>query len=182
MKTLLVFLTMLSAAHAAPALETATLAGGCFWGMEEFFRKVPGVVTTRVGYAGGKDPRPSYEKVGTGSTGHAESLELRFDPAKVSYEQLLTLFFKMHDPTTRDRQGNDVGPQYRSAIFTHGEAQRKAAEEMKRRIERKNAWGKPLTTEIAPAGEVFAAEGYHQKYLERNPGGYDNHYVRKLEF
>jgi methionine-S-sulfoxide reductase len=166
---------------AAP-LEKATLAGGCFWGMEEFFRKVPGVAETRVGYAGGTDAKPTYEKVGAGSTGHAESVEILFDPKKVSYEELLTLFFKMHDPTTRDRQGNDEGTQYRSAIFTHSEAQRKTAEALKQRIERSRAWRAPLTTEIAPAGTFHEAEADHQDYLQRHPGGYDNHYLRKLKF
>jgi methionine-S-sulfoxide reductase len=173
---------LLAAATPAGALETATFAGGCFWGMEEFFRKVPGVVETRVGYTGGKTASPDYAKVGTGATGHAEAVEIRFDPARVSYDKLLELFFKMHDPTTRDRQGNDVGSQYRSAVFTHGEAQRKAAEAMRQRIERSKAWRAPLTTQIAPAGKFHPAEEDHQKYLVKHPDGYDNHYVRKLEF
>ena len=169
------------AAHAAN-LETATLAAGCFWGSEEFFRKVPGVVETRVGYTGGTTRNPSYEDTSTGTTGHAESVEIRFDPKKVSYRELLVLFFKMHDPTTLNRQGNDRGTQYRSAIFTHSEEQRKIAEALKAKIERSGAWKKPLTTEIAPAKTFYPAEEYHQKYLVKNPHGYDNHYLRDLRF
>src|SRR3569623_65436 len=111
-------------AKPTPSVETATLAAGCFWGTEEFFRKVPGVLETRVGYTGGQTKNPSYEDTSSGTTGHAESLELKFDPRKVSYEQLLTLFFKMHDPTTLIRLGNDRGTQYRSAIFFHGDQQK----------------------------------------------------------
>ncbi len=165
---------------AAP-FETATFAAGCFWGTEEFFRKLPGVVETQVGYTGGTG-RADYEHVSSGKTGHAESLEVRFDPAKISYDELLGWFFKMHDPTTLNRQGNDVGTQYRSAIFTHSAAQKKAADAFKAKVERSGAWGKPITTQIAPAGVFYRAEAEHQKYLQRNPGGYDNHYLRKLDF
>jgi len=161
--------------------ETATLAAGCFWGTEEFFRKVPGVMATRVGYSGGKD-KASYEQVSNGNTGHAETLELKFDPKKISYEQLLTLFFKMHDPTTPNQQGNDIGPQYRSAIFTHSEEQKKTAEKLLEKITRSKAWSRPIVTEIKPAGSFFQAEDYHQKYLVKNPGGYDNHFLRDLNF
>ncbi|OGR81060.1 MAG: hypothetical protein A2X32_08950 [Elusimicrobia bacterium GWC2_64_44] len=172
-------------AHAAenkpPALETATFAAGCFWGVEEIFRKVPGVVETQVGYTGGAR-KASYEQVTRGDTGHAESLELKFDPGRVSYRDLLTLFFKMHDPTTLNAQGNDRGTQYRSAIFTHGPEQLKTAKEMKARVERSGAWKKPLTTEITAAGPFYRAEEYHQKYLIKNPGGYDNHFLRDLDF
>jgi methionine-S-sulfoxide reductase len=169
-------------ARPAPALETATLAAGCFWGTEEFFRKVPGVVETRVGYAGGHTKSPTYEDTSSGTTGHAETLELKFDPAKVSYAQLLTLFFKMHDPTTANRQGNDVGTQYRSAIFFHGDQQKQTALSLMQRIERSGAWRAKLTTEVAPAGVFYPAEEYHQKYLVKHPGGYDNHYLRNLSF
>lgn len=161
--------------------ETATLAAGCFWGSEEFFRKVPGVYQTRVGYTGGDKPA-DYESVTTGTTGHAESVEVEFDPRQISYEEILTLFFKFHDPTTKDRQGNDRGSQYRSAIFTHNAAQAKTAHELMARIEKSGAWKKPLSTEVVPAGAFFPAEAYHQKYLLKNPGGYDNHYLRKLNF
>jgi methionine-S-sulfoxide reductase len=163
-------------------LETATLAAGCFWGVEEFFRKIPGVVETKVGYAGGTKVNPSYEETSSGATGHAESVEIKFDPSKVSYETLLDWFFKIHDPTTLNRQGNDVGTQYRSAIFYHGEEQKKAAEKFKEKVAKSGAWKKDITTEIAPAGQFYQAEDYHQKYLVKNPGGYDNHFVRKLSF
>jgi methionine-S-sulfoxide reductase len=169
-----------SRAHAA-ATETATFAAGCFWGTEEFFRKIPGVLETKVGYIGGAK-KATYNEVSSGRTGHAEGLELKFDPAKVSYEQLLTFFWKMHDPTTPDRQGNDVGPQYRSAVFTHSAAQKKTASDLKAKIDASKAWKKPLVTEIKDAGTFYTAEDYHQKYLVKNPGGYDNHYIRELDF
>lgn len=181
------FMLLLAIAPAAagedkvPALEKATLACGCFWGVEEFFRKVPGVVETRVGYTGGARPA-SYGQVSEGNTGHAESVELEFDPGKVSYRELLTLFFKMHDPTTLNAQGNDRGPQYRSAVFTHGAEQLRIAKEMKAKVDRSGAWEKPVTTEIAEAGPFYRAEEYHQKYLVKNPGGYDNHFLRDLDF
>jgi methionine-S-sulfoxide reductase len=165
--------------HAAQ-LETATLAGGCFWGTEEFFRKTPGVVETRVGYTGGSAPA-SYEEVSTGTTGHAESVEIQFDPKVVSYRDLLVLFFKMHDPTTLDQQGNDKGTQYRSAIFTHSAEQQKVAEALKKQIDQSGVWKKPLTTEIVKAKKFYPAEDYHQKYLVKHPGGYDNHYLRKID-
>lgn len=169
---------------AAPATvpETATLAAGCFWGTEELFRKVPGVIETRVGYTGGKLKNPTYEDTTTGTTGHAESLELKFNPTKVSYEQLLTLFFKMHDPTTANRQGNDAGSQYRSAIFFHGDKQKETALSLMHKIEKSGAWKAKLTTELAPAGVFYPAEDYHQHYLVKHPGGYDNHYLRNLNF
>ena len=163
--------------RAAP-LETATFAAGCFWGTEEFFRKVPGVVDTRVGYTGG-DASAGYEQVSSGTTGHAESVELKFDPKKVTYHDLLVLFFKMHDPTTPDRQGNDRGTQYRSEIFTHSDAQRKTAETVS--AEATHAWKKPVSTKIEPAKAFYPAEDYHQKYLVKHPGGYDNHYLRDLK-
>jgi len=165
----------------AASIETATLAAGCFWGTEEFFRKVSGVVETRVGYTGGSGP-VSYEDVSSGSTGNAESVELEFDPAQISYRELLVLFFKIHDPTTPNRQGNDVGTQYRSAIFTHSAEQQKTAEQLEAAIDKSGAWNAPLTTEISPAKAFYLAEEYHQKYLVKNPGGYDNHYLRNLNF
>ena len=166
----------------APALETATLAAGCFWGTEEFFRKVPGVVETKVGYTGGQLKNPTYEDTSTGTSGHAESLELKFNPAKVSFAELLTLFFKMHDPTTANRQGNDVGTQYRSAIFFHGDKQRATALALMQKIDRSGAWKAKLTTQLVPAGVFYPAEEYHQHYLVKHPGGYDNHYLRALSF
>lgn len=165
----------------AQPLETATLAAGCFWGTEEFFRKIPGVVETQVGYAGGQS-KASYEEVSSSSTGHAESVEIKFDPKKISYTEILTLFFKMHDPTTLNRQGNDTGPQYRSAIFTHSDEQMKIAKALKEKIEKSKAWKAPITTEITKASTFYPAEDYHQKYLVKHPGGYDNHYLRDLKF
>jgi methionine-S-sulfoxide reductase len=168
---------------AAPRVtETATLAAGCFWGTEEFFRNVPGVIETRVGYTGGHVKSPTYDDTSTGTTGHAESVEITFDPSKVDYAQLLTLFFKMHDPTTLDRQGNDVGSQYRSAIFFHGDKQRETAQALMVKIDRSGAWGAKLTTQLAPAGVFYPAEAYHQHYLVKHPGGYDNHYLRHISF
>jgi methionine-S-sulfoxide reductase len=164
------------------AVETATLAGGCFWGTEEFFRKVPGVLETRVGYTGGRVENPTYEATSTGTTGHAESVEIKFDPARVTYAQLLTLFFKMHDPTTPNRQGNDLGSQYRSAIFFHGEKQRETARALMAKIEKSGAWHAKLTTEVSPASAFYPAEEYHQHYLVKHPGGYDNHYLRQISF
>jgi len=174
-----------SFAQAKEKLETATFAAGCFWGTEEFFRKVPGVMETTVGYTGGAK-KADYEQVSSGKTGHAESLELKFDPKKVSYETLLTLFFKMHDPTTLDAQVNDVGTQYRSAIFTHSKEQKREAQTMKMKVEKSGAWKGPITTEIADAQAFYPAEDYHQKFLMKHPKGdpqyYDNHYLRDLNF
>jgi peptide methionine sulfoxide reductase msrA/msrB len=159
--------------------ETAVLAGGCFWGMEDILRKIPGVIETEVGYTGGKTARPDYEDVHTGETGHAESVRVVFDPARLSYADLLEKwFFRMHDPTTRNRQGNDVGSQYRSAIFVTTPEQRRVAEEVKARVAKSGRWKSPIVTEIADAGPFTRAEEYHQKYLEKNPGGYTCHYLR----
>ncbi len=159
--------------------EVATLAGGCFWGMEEILRQVPGVLETRVGYTGGALESPTYEDVHTGRTGHAESVEITFDPSRISFAQLLDqYFFRMHDPTTPNRQGNDLGSQYRSAIFFHSEEQRRAAEEAKERAQKAGRWKRPIVTEIVPAKTFWLAEGYHQKYLEKNPGGYTCHWMR----
>ena len=162
--------------------EVATLAGGCFWGMEELFRAKPGVLSTVVGYTGGHTSQPVYEDVHTGRTGHAEALEITFDPSKVTYEALLKFFFTLHDPTTPNRQGNDIGSQYRSAIFYHSEAQKHTAEKVKAEVEASGKWGKPITTEIVAATPFWNAEAYHQKYLQKNPGGYTCHYVRPFSF
>jgi peptide methionine sulfoxide reductase msrA/msrB len=160
-------------------LETAILAGGCFWGMEELLRKIPGVLETEVGYEGGTTPNPTYEDVHTGRTGHAEAVRIVFDPSQVSYEDLLEKwFFRMHDPTTKNRQGNDVGTQYRSAIFITSPAQREAALRVKKRVEASGKWRAPIATEIVEAGPFTLAEDYHQKYLEKNPGGYTCHFMR----
>jgi methionine-S-sulfoxide reductase len=156
--------------------ETATLAGGCFWGVEELLRKLPGVAGTTVGYTGGTLNAPRYEDVKTGSTGHAESIQIEFDPSKISYDDILDDFFRLHDPTTANRQGNDIGTQYRSAIFYHDEKQREAAERAVQRAQQK--WPRPITTQIVPYTEFWPAEGYHQDYLQRYPNGYTCHYYR----
>lgn len=163
----------------ATARATAALAGGCFWGMEEILRDIPGVLETEVGYTGGTLDAPTYEQVKTGRTGHAEAIQVIFDPAELTYKELLGWFFRMHDPTTRNRQGNDVGSQYRSAIFYHDEEQRRIAEEVKQRIEASGKWRNAIVTEIVPAGEFYPAEKYHQDYLKKNPGGYTCHWVRE---
>ncbi|MBI4377158.1 MAG: bifunctional methionine sulfoxide reductase B/A protein [Elusimicrobia bacterium] len=158
--------------------QTATLAGGCFWGMEDILRKIPGVIETMVGYTGGHIDNPVYELVKRGDSKHAESVQVVFDPDKLGYEQLLGYFFRMHDPTTLNRQGNDMGTQYRSAIFYHSEEQRKTAEKVKDSVSKSGKWKKPLVTEIVPAGKFYPAEEYHQDYLVKNPGGYTCHYLR----
>lgn len=167
------------AASCEATLEVAILAGGCFWGMEDILREVDGVIDTEVGYTGGSTPNPTYPQVKTGETGHAEALKVTFDPSKITFAELLeTWFFKMHDPTTPNRQGNDVGSQYRSAIFYTSAAQKKTAEEIIARVNASGAWRKPVATEITPASEFTNAEAYHQDYLVKNPGGYTCHYLR----
>ncbi len=162
-------------------LETAILAGGCFWGMEEILRQVPGVVETEVGYTGGKSSRPTYRDVSGGDTGHAEAVRVVFDPKRLSYETLLEQwFFRMHDPTTLNRQGNDLGTQYRSAIFVTSDEQRRAAEAVKQRMNASGKWNGKIVTEIVDAGPFTPAEAYHQDYLEKNPGGYTCHYLRDI--
>lgn len=158
--------------------ETAILAGGCFWGMEDLVRKLPGVISTRVGYAGGTTENPTYREVCTGRTGHAEALEVVFDPAQVSYREILELFFQIHDPTTKDRQGNDVGSQYRSAILVADETQEKVARETIADVEASGLWPGPVVTEIAKAGPFWQAEPEHQDYLQRYPHGYTCHFPR----
>lgn len=162
----------------APQTETAILAGGCFWGVEEILRKVPGVKKTTVGYSGGKVADPTYQEVCTGGTGHAEAIEIIFDPTKLSYEELLGYFFRMHDPTTLNRQHNDVGTQYRSAIFYTSEAQKQTAESVKAKLEAAKKFNRPITTEITQASKFYPAEDYHQNYLVKNPGGYNCHVLR----
>lgn len=160
----------------------ATLAGGCFWGVEELLRALPGITKTEVGYTGGQTPNPRYETVKTGTTGHAEAIQVEFDPAKISYEEILRFFFTMHDPTTANRQGNDIGSQYRSAIFFHDEEQKKIAEQVKAAVDKSGAWKKPVVTEIVPATEFYSAEDYHQDYLQKHPSGYTCHWVRDVKF
>lgn len=159
-------------------IETAVLAGGCFWGMEELIRALPGVVETRVGYAGGGLRNPSYEDVKKGDTGHAESIEVKYDPSKLSYGALLDFFFRIHDPTTPNRQGNDIGTQYRSAIFYSSPERKAEAAAAIKRAAASGRWKRPVTTSLEPAGEFWPAEEYHQDYLKKNPGGYTCHYIR----
>jgi peptide methionine sulfoxide reductase msrA/msrB len=158
--------------------EVATLAGGCFWGMEDILRRIPGVISTRVGYTGGTTRHATYEQVKHGDTGHAEAVEVVFDPSRISYERVLGYFFRMHDPTTPDRQGNDVGTQYRSAIFYHDEEQQRVAERVKQEVDGSGKWPRRVVTEIVPAGEFWEAEEHHQKYLAKHPGGYTCHWLR----
>jgi peptide methionine sulfoxide reductase msrA/msrB len=162
----------------AAKTETATLAGGCFWGAQDLLRKLPGVISTSVGYTGGTVKNATYRN----HEGHAEAVEIKFDPTKISYEQILDFFFKMHDPTTLNRQGNDVGTSYRSAIFYHDDQQRQVAEREKAKVDKSGAWKRPVVTEIVPAKDFWQAEDYHQDYLIKNPGGYTCHYVRNISF
>lgn len=162
------------------AIELATLAGGCFWGMEDLIRKLPGVIDTEVGYTGGKTVNATYRDVKKGTTGHAEAIQIQFDPSKISYREILDFFFRMHDPTTLNRQGNDIGDSYRSAIFYHGDKQRADAEQMIQTVNQSKAWPSPVVTQVTPAGEFWRAEPEHQDYLENTPGGYTCHYIRKL--
>ncbi|MHC4155411.1 MAG: peptide-methionine (S)-S-oxide reductase MsrA [Planctomycetota bacterium] len=147
--------------------EKATFAAGCFWGVEVAFRQVKGVVSTSVGYTGGHLENPTYRHVCSDTTGHAEAVEVIYDPRQVSYEQLLEVFWKIHNPTTPNRQGPDVGSQYRSAIFYHSKSQLKAAESSKERLQRSRRFRGPIVTEIAPASVFYRAEEYHQRYLEK---------------
>ena len=163
-----------TAAKAAPKEEIATLAGGCFWGMEDLLRAQPGVVGIEVGYTGGSVANATYEN----HEGHAEAVQIRFDPTKTSFEALLRFFFRLHDPTTLNRQGNDLGTSYRSAIFYHSEAQKQTAQRVKAEVDASGKWKKPIVTEITAAGPWWKAEEYHQDYLIKHPGGYTCHYVR----
>ena len=181
------YLSLFEASHSSAKRETsttarATFAGGCFWGMEELVRALPGVIDTTVGYTGGTVPNATYEQVKRGNTGHAESLEVIYDPARISYEALLEFFFRAHDPTTKNRQGNDIGSQYRSAIFYHDDAQRVAAEKMKEIVDASGRWRGKVVTEIVPAGPFYPAEDYHQDYLQLRPNGYTCHYVRPWNY
>jgi len=163
----------------APAQETAVLAGGCFWGMQDILRTIPGVIASKVGYTGGHLKNPRYEDTHNSKSGHAESVEVVFDPRKLSYEELLQdWFFRMHDPTTKDRQGNDRGSQYRSAIFYTNSVQQQVAERVRKAVDASGRWKAPQVTEITQAGTFYPAEEYHQDYLQKNPGGYTCHYLR----
>ncbi len=160
------------------ATGTAIVAGGCFWGVEHLMRELNGVVSTDVGYTGGTTANPTYKQVCTGTTGHAEAVRVVFDPAVVSYEELLRYFFRLHDPTTRNRQHNDRGTQYRSAIFYLDDHQREIAEKVRAEVDRSGKWQRPVVTEIVPASTFWKAEEYHQDYLEKHPDGYNCHYLR----
>ena len=151
------------------ALEVVTLAGGCFWCLEAVFDELKGVVDVVSGYSGGRVANPSYEAVCTGETGHAEAVQVTFDPQVISLRQLLEVFFTIHDPTTLNRQGADVGTQYRSAIFYHDAVQKAMAEEVIHDLELQQIWGKPIVTELINYTEFYPAEAYHQEYFKRNP-------------
>ncbi|MFQ5770992.1 MAG: peptide-methionine (S)-S-oxide reductase MsrA, partial [bacterium] len=148
-------------------IEKATFAAGCFWGVEAAFRQVKGVVSTAVGYLGGTFKNPTYKDVCTGTTGHAEVVEVTYDPTVLSYDELLTVFWNVHDPTTLDRQGLDVGTQYRSSIFYHNPEQKTAAIASKENLEKSGHYKNPIVTEITPASQFYLAEDYHQQYLEK---------------
>lgn len=164
-----------------PHLEVAVLAGGCFWGMQELLRKLDGVVSTEVGYCGGARETASYEHVHDGTTGHAESVKVVFDPNKLSYERLLAWFFRIHDPTTANRQGNDTGSQYRSAVFFQSEEQGRTARAVRQRLDAKGVLQGPVVTKLTAAMPFYRAEDYHQDYLQKNPRGYSCHFVRPYE-
>jgi peptide-methionine (S)-S-oxide reductase len=151
-----------------PAMETSTLAGGCFWCLEAVFEQLRGVSKVASGYTGGSVPNPSYQAVCTGATGHAEATQITFDPAVISFDDLLGVFFTIHDPTTLNRQGGDAGTQYRSAIFYHDDAQRDTAQRVIQELEAAHVWDDPIVTELAPLTTFYPAEQYHQEYYRRN--------------
>ena len=150
-------------------LEVATLAGGCFWCIEAVFREIDGVEKVVSGYAGGTTVNPTYQRVCAGDTGHAEAVQISFDPSKISYKEILEIFFSVHDPTTLNRQGADVGTQYRSAIFYHNEEQKTIAEEITKELNKVALWKKPIVTQIVALEKFYPAENYHQEYFSRNP-------------
>jgi peptide methionine sulfoxide reductase msrA/msrB len=165
-----------SASTASTAV--ATLAGGCFWGVENLLRELPGVIDTQVGYTGGKTQNPTYRDVCTGTTGHAEAIQVTFDPSRLTFEAILQFFFRLHDPTTLNRQHNDVGTQYRSAVFVHDDEQRRVAERVRQEVDASGKWDRPVVTQIVPASTFWVAEEYHQDYLEKHPNGYTCHFLR----
>lgn len=162
-----------------PNTARAILAGGCFWGMEELIRALPGVIETTVGYTGGSTPNPTYEVVSTDRTGHAEAIEVVYDPSKLTWEELLRFFFRIHDPTTKNRQGNDIGTRYRSAIFYGSQLEKETAERVMAEIHASKQWASSLTTTLEPISPFYPAETYHQDYLQKHPGGYTCHYLRE---
>lgn len=158
--------------------EIAILAAGCFWGVEELIRAMKGVIDTEVGYCGGESENPVYNKVKTGSTGHAEAVQVTFNPDQLSYADLIRAFYKLHDPTTLNQQGNDIGTQYRSVIFYTSPEQKQIAETITAEVNATGFWKKPIVTQIQPAQVFYSAEDYHQDYLQKNPDGYTCHYWR----
>ncbi len=158
--------------------EKATIAGGCFWGMEELFRRRPGVLDTHVGYTGGHLINPTYDDTHDSKSGHAEAIEITFDPAKTNYRAILEFLFQIHDPTTPDRQGNDRGTQYRSAIFYADETQKRIAQEVIAAVDASGKWPGKVATTLEPLGVFYEGEPYHQDYLQKNPGGYTCHWIR----
>lgn len=171
---------MNASSSAKPRTEVAVLAGGCFWGVEEILRAVPGVIETEVGYTGGWLANPTYHDTHDSKSGHAEAVRITFDPSVLTYETLLEdWFFKLHDPTTKNRQGNDTGTQYRSAIFYTSPEQQQVAEAVKLRVDASGKWSRPITTEIAESSTWYRGEEYHQDYLQKNPGGYTCHWMRE---
>jgi len=150
-------------------METTTLGGGCFWCLEAVYDQMEGVQSVESGYMGGKNPNPTYKEVCGGRTGHVEVVQVTFDPAVTNFREILEVFFTIHDPTTRDRQGNDVGTQYRSVIFYHSDQQRQIAEETIRDLNQAGIWDSPIVTQVQPAEAFYVAEGYHQEYFENNP-------------
>lgn len=162
--------------------QTAILAGGCFWGVQELFRKQKGVIYSEVGYTGGDAQKTSYEDVKTSQTGHAEAVRVIFDPQQTNYENILLYFFNIHDPTTLDRQGNDRGSQYRSEIFYLNAEQKEVAKKIIERVDRSKHWGQPAVTRLSQAPTFYRGEEYHQDYLKKHPGGYTCHYPRNFKF
>lgn len=161
------------------AIEKALVGAGCFWGVEEILRKIPGIVSTEVGYAGGTTPNPTYEMVCSGATGHAEVVLINFDPEIISYEQVLDVFFRLHDPTTLNRQHNDIGTQYRSVIFAYDENQAEIAKQVIEKVNASKVFANPVVTQVIPfKNNYYRAEEYHQDYLIKNPAGYMCHILR----
>jgi len=164
---------MYTTRHMSSNYKKAIFAGGCFWGMEELFKDLPGVIDTKVGYTGGENKNPTYEN----HPGHAEALEVEYDPEILSYKNLLDFFFRIHNPTTLNQQGNDVGTSYRSAIFYHDEKEKEEAEEFIILVNKSGKWKDPVVTMLEPFTRFYLAEGYHQNYLKKNPNGYTCHAV-----
>ena len=184
-KLLIILMLMTNQIHAdskADNLQSAYLAGGCYWGLEELIRQIPGVLGTKVGFSGGHIKNVAYKEVTRGDTGHAESIEIKFDSNEILFEDLLFNFFKMHDPTTMNQQGNDKGTQYRSSIFYINEQQKDVALRTIDIVNKSNEWENPVVTEVVAFTNFFPAEESHQKYILKNPDGYSCHFVRKFDF